>query len=114
MKSTQEPDRAPDIPANENGKYLLCVPAGWETYISREFHELQEGLVARGWTKLVIGELEDTAIVAAIRRARVVLLWEAYELLERNAAALCTDGAFGEAKVKRIVFCDDVHHFIAH
>ena len=25
-------------------KYLLCVPAGWETYISREFHELQEGL----------------------------------------------------------------------
>ncbi|UUM22217.1 hypothetical protein [Mycoavidus sp. SF9855] len=46
----------------ENGMFLLCVPAGWETYISREFYELQQGLVGYGWTKLVIGEVKDAAV----------------------------------------------------
>jgi hypothetical protein len=90
---------------------LLCVPPGWETYISREFHELQEHLVALGWTKLIIGETSDTAIVDAIRRAKIVLLWEAYELLERHAEALCADSPYHP---RRIVFCDDVHHFTSH
>ncbi|HWZ47185.1 MAG TPA: hypothetical protein VNX00_03080, partial [Herbaspirillum sp.] len=66
MSISQESDQIPNFSIKEHGKFLLCVPIGWETYISREFYEIQEGLVAHGWTKLVIGEMEDAAIVAAI------------------------------------------------
>jgi hypothetical protein len=103
-----------DAPIEKNGRFLLCVPSGWDTYISREFHELQEGLAARGWTRLIIGDAEDALVVAAIRRAEVVLLWEAYELLERNAEVLCADAAPDAQRIRRIFFCDDVHHFIPH
>ncbi|CAB5697123.1 hypothetical protein [Enterococcus gallinarum] len=95
-----------------DGIFLLCVPTGWDAYISLEFYELQQGLVGCGWTKLVIDEVEDAVIIAAISRARVVLLWEAYELLERNAAILCDNPR--AAKVKRVIFCDDVHFFTQH
>jgi hypothetical protein len=111
MIASFDDNHVPDTRKKENGMFLLCVPAGWETYISREFHELQEGLSTRGWTKLVIGETSDTAIVAAIRQAKVVLLWEAYELLERNAEVLNNGSA---DNIRRIVFCDDVHHFTSH
>jgi hypothetical protein len=94
-----------------DGTRLLCVPAGWETYISGEFYELQQILVGYGWTKQVIDEAEDAAIVAAIGRAQVVILWEAYELLERNDYALCRYLPPAEARAKRIFFCDDVHYF---
>jgi hypothetical protein len=114
MSTPQEPDQFPNFSIEEDGKFLLCIPIGWETYISREFYEIQEGLVAHGWTKLVIGEMEDAAIVAAIHRAKIVLLWEAYELLERNVTSLCADPAVDESRVRRIFFCDDVHHFTAH
>ena len=36
-------------------------------YISREFYKLQEGLVAHGWTRLVIGEIANA--IAAQRRS---------------------------------------------
>lgn len=98
----------------EHGAFLLCIPAGWENYISLEFHELQEGLVAHGWTKLVIDEDDDKTILASIHHAQVVLLWEAYEFLERNAPALCTDSTFDKRPTKRVVFCDDVHYFNTH
>lgn len=114
MDISQEPDHASHAPASDNGMFLLCVPAGWEAYISREFYELQQGLVARGWTKLIIGEVEDAVIMASIARARVVLLWEAYELLERNVATLCSDSLSDREQTKRIFFCDDVHYFTAH
>jgi hypothetical protein len=104
----------PDALKEESSKLLLCVPAGWETYISREFYELQEGLVAIGWSKLVVDEAEDAVIVAAIHRARTVLLWEAYELLERNTEVLCNASALAEKQSRRIFFCDDVHHFSSH
>lgn len=108
----------PISPATEGGSnveegsndLILCVPTGWEKYISLEFHELQESLVALGWRKLVIGEISDTAIIAAIQQARTVLLWEAYELLERNADVLC-DGSSRRPRSTRVLFCDDVHHF---
>jgi hypothetical protein len=104
----------PDALKEESGKPLLCVPAGWETYISREFYELQEGLVAIGWTKLVVDEAEDAVIVTAIHRARIVLLWEAYELLERNTEVLCNASVLAEKQSRHIFFCDDVHHFSSH
>lgn len=97
-----------------NGIYLLCVPKGWESYISREFYELQQGLVDRGWTRLIIDEVEDTVIVAAIERARIVLLWEAYELLERNSGRLCENSSRTGGQATRIFFCDDVHYFTSH
>jgi len=108
MRLSQKSAQVPDQDA-----FLLCVPSGWETYISREFHELQEGLVAHGWTKLVIGETDDTTILKAIRHARVVLLWEAYELLEHNAVELRNIAASVKEQT-RIAFCDDVHYFTAH
>lgn len=113
MSISQSVGQVPDHFAADQGAFLLCVPSGWETYISGEFHELQEGLVAHGWTKLVIGETEDTTILKAIRRARVVLLWEAYELLERNAAEFCSIAESVKGQT-RIAFCDDVHYFTAH
>lgn len=89
---------------------LLCVPAGWETYISREFHELQQGLVALGWVMLIIDNATDEEIIRAIARADVVLLWEAYELLERNKDSLCKPRSTRPG-CKRLFFCDDVHFF---
>lgn len=114
MDEDQEVTPLLDSPPAGNGMFLLCVPAGWETYISREFYELQQGLVDCGWTKLVIGEVDDAVVLAAIRRARIVLLWEAYELLERNASALCANSLPADGRAKRIVFCDDVHYFTPH
>jgi hypothetical protein len=96
------------------GEWVLCVPSGWDTYISLEFHELHQGLVARGWTRLCIGETEDGEILRAIRTARVALLWEAYELLERNVVSLKMETAADARACKRIVFCDDVHYFTEH
>jgi len=93
---------------------LLCVPSGWENYISREFHELHEGLVALGWTKLIIDQVEDEVILASIYDAKIALLWEAYELLERNSKTLCDNNIIDKEKTKRIFFCDDVHYFTAH
>lgn len=101
-----------DTSLTEEGIFLLCVPAGWDTYISLEFYELQQGLVGCGWTKVVIDEVDDVVIIDAINRARVVLLWEAYELLERNASLLCNNSHSSNAK--RIIFCDDVHFFTQH
>jgi hypothetical protein len=110
----QEPRQTPKPSGAESGNMLLCVPAGWESYISREFYELHEGLVIQGWTKLIIGEVADEIIITSIRRAQVVLLWEAYEFLERTATTLATDSSLAQRHTKRIVFCDDVHYFTAH
>ncbi|MDM8358270.1 glycosyltransferase family protein [Pandoraea communis] len=99
-----------DRPTVKKGQYVLCVPAGWESYISLEFYEMQQTLVSYGWTKLVIGEFDDVVIMSAIHEAQVVLLWEAYELIERNADAL---NAL-PSSIRRMVFCDDVHHFTMH
>ncbi len=59
---------------------------------------------------MVVDSIEDERLIECARQARAVLLWECYELLERRAAscfALPT-------RVKRIVFCDDVHYFSVH
>lgn len=94
------------------GELVLCVPSGWETYISLEFHEIHQGLVAQGWTRLVIGEVDDAVILKAIRQARVALLWEVYELFERNTDSLGTNAHTGPNR--KVVFCDDVHYFTPH
>jgi hypothetical protein len=98
----------------ESGSCLLCVPTGWETYISGEFFEIHAELVKKGWIKLIIDEIGDTELITAIRKADVVLLWEAYEFLERNASILCGDNRHEDVKPKRIFFCDDVHYFTSH
>ena len=92
------------------GDLVLCVPAGWDAYISREFHEIHQRLAALGWTVMVVGEADDRHILKRARSARVLLLWECYEILERY------EQCFAELPrhVKRIVFCDDVHYFTAH
>ena len=110
-RSISYPNIDNSIMEGGNDDLLLCVPTGWETYISLEFYELQEGLMALGWRKLVIGEASDTTIITAIQQARIVLLWEAYELLERNSEILCDSSIPKRVRSKRIVFCDDVHHF---
>ena len=106
-----------------NGAMVLCVPAGWENYISGEFDEIHQALVRRGWIRLVIDEMRDADILARIDTARVVLMWEAYELLERNINVLCPSlpesarsagsGSDSGARIgpKRVFFCDDVHYF---
>ncbi|WP_245964757.1 glycosyltransferase [Trinickia dinghuensis] len=92
------------------GDLVLCVPMGWDTYISREFHEIHRNLVALGWKLMVVGAVEEEQLLESIHRARVVLLWECYELLERHAEPF----AALPHGVRRIVFCDDVHYFSAH
>ena len=94
-----------------NAKYLLCVPDGWDRYISAEFYELHQGLLARGWQCLLIDVIPDAQLLAAIETAEVVLLWEAYELLERHAARLQNRAG---TLPRRIFFCDDVHYFDTH
>lgn len=92
------------------GDLVLCVPPGWNTYISREFHEIHQHLAALGWKLIVAGAIDDDELLASVRRARVALLWECYELLERHAASF--DALPDTAR--RIVYCDDVHCFSAH
>lgn len=89
---------------------MLCVPKGWDTYISREFHEIHRGLVDLGWSLFVVEEVDDKQLLDILHRARFVLLWECYEMLERHWQSLC---ALPE-EVTRVVFCDDVHYFTAH
>lgn len=97
-------------PAAEPGAWVLCVPSGWESYISLEFYEIQQTLVTYGWTRMVIDDVDDAVILSAIRNARIVLLWEAYELIERHADALHEL----PSSIQRMWFCDDVHHFTSH
>lgn len=97
-----------DVPAT--GDLVLCVPPGWNTYISREFHEIHQHLVALGWKLIVADAIDDDELLASVRRARVALLWECYELLERRTASF---DALPKT-VRRIVYCDDVHCFSAH
>jgi hypothetical protein len=92
-------------------KLLLCVPAGWDAYLSGEFSELHESLVELGWSKVVIGNDADADILDAMQRALVVILWEGYEFLERNAYALERQSACSPQRTRRIAFCDDVHSF---
>lgn len=92
------------------GDFVLCAPMGWEAYISKEFYEIQQNLAALGWKLMVVGSVEDERLLDTVRQARVVLLWECYELLERHAESL----ASLPKDVKRIVFCDDVHYFTAY
>jgi hypothetical protein len=96
--------------ANAHGDFVLCVPAGWESYISREFHEIHQHLAALGWKVNVVDAIGDEQILESVHRASVVLLWECYELVERNEASF----AALPKDIKRIVFCDDVHYFTAH
>jgi glycosyltransferase involved in cell wall biosynthesis len=90
--------------------FVLCVPKGWDSYISREFHEIHQNLVALGWTLLVVDELEDERLLEIIRQATLVMLWECYELLERQPDAF----AAIPKHIRRVVFCDDVHFFSDH
>lgn len=92
------------------GDLVLCVPIGWESYISREFYEIHRYLGALGWKVMVVDAIADDRILGSVHRARVVLLWECYELLERNSALF----AALPRDIKRIFFCDDVHYFTAH
>jgi hypothetical protein len=90
---------------------LLCVPKGWENYISCEFQEIHLHLQNLGWKKLIIDEESDDLILEAIRGADIVLLWEAYELIERHEELF-----FGQAdhQQRRVFFCDDPHFFSSY
>jgi len=92
------------------GDFVLCVPKGWDAYISKEFHEIHRGLVELGWMLLIVEETDDKTLRDAIHNARCVLLWECYEMLDRHEQWLSTL----PAGVTRAVFCDDVHYFTAH
>jgi hypothetical protein len=94
----------------KTGDFVLCVPKGWDAYISREFHEIHRGLVDLGWSLYVVEETDDKQLIDILHRARCVLLWVCYEMLERHWQSLC---ALPE-EVTRVVFCDDVHYFTAH
>lgn len=92
------------------GDFVLCVPKGWSAYISREFHEIHQNLVALGWILVTVDETDDEELLAIVREARLVLLWECYEILERQWKSFA---AFPK-HVARVVFCDDVHYFTSH
>lgn len=94
----------------KNGDLVLCVPSGWEAYISREFYEIHRGLVELGWNLEIVDEADERQLMESVHRARVILLWECYELLERHAETF----AALPKEVRRIAFCDDVHYFTAH
>ncbi len=102
-----------DIKINPNSspELVLCVPQGWEAYISCEFYELHLHLVQLGWTRLIIDETSDAEILTALSFARFVLLWEAYEFLERNEERLRHESKFSSSDTHKIFFCDDSHFF---
>jgi len=83
---------------------VLCVPQGWDLYISREFHELHLHLASMGWTTLVIDEVSDADILSFIKNAQVALLWDAYEFIERNENSLLCDTALISCQVKKVFF----------
>lgn len=87
--------------------FVLCLPRGWDTYISQEFHEIHQCLTALGWKSITVGEVEDDELLDIVRQARLVLLWECYEVLERRWESFNAI----PAEITRVVFCDDVHYF---
>jgi hypothetical protein len=96
-----------------DNKLILCVPQGWESYISCEFFEIQSHLVKLGWSKLVIDEISDEYILNSIFKAKVVLLWEAYEFIERNENFFFR--TLPElSDLRKIFFCDDAHYFTSY
>jgi hypothetical protein len=90
--------------------FILCVSKGWDSYISCEFHEIHTELIKLGWKRLVIDEVNDMDILSAIHRAKVVLLWEAYEFIERNELVLMNEPD-SSTTAKKFFFCDDPHFF---
>jgi hypothetical protein len=92
------------------GTFVLCTPKGWGSYISREFHEIHQNLATLGWTILIIDELEDAQLLEIINQATLVMLWECYEILERQPDSF----AALPKHIRRVVFCDDVHYFNDH
>ncbi len=90
--------------------FLLCLPAGWDTYISQEFHEIHQCLIALGWKSITVGEVDDEQLLDIARQARLMLLWESYEVLERRWWSF--DALPKE--IVRVAFCDDVHCFTGH
>lgn len=107
MRDRENGDRTSNDAAPDSEKLVLCVPAGWEKYISLEFHEIQKFLVKCGWLRVVVDEDDDAHILSAISDADVVIMWETYEFIDRNLFKLsCVGNA-----VHRYFFCDDVHYF---
>lgn len=98
------------IDADPNDDLILVVPTGWDSYISKEFHEIHRSLATLGWKLMVVDVASDEQLLESIRRAPSVLLWECYEFIERNSTALTAL----PRNIKRIVFSDDVHYFTAH
>lgn len=94
-----------DVPAK--GGFVIFVPVGWDAYISREFYEIHECLRQLGWKLMLVDGMNDSLLLECARQADIVLLWECYELLERQ------EKSFAELprSIRRIVFCDDVHYF---
>jgi glycosyltransferase involved in cell wall biosynthesis len=90
--------------------FVLCAPRGWDSYISREFHEIHQNLACLGWTIVVVDEIDHEQLFDVIRQARLVLLWECYEILEHLADSF----AALPRRIRRVVFCDDVHYFNEH
>ncbi|MCY0389018.1 glycosyltransferase [Robbsia sp. Bb-Pol-6] len=93
---------------------ILCVPQGWENYISCEFHEIHVKLESLNWEKIVVTGENDFEVFGKIAHAEVVIFWELYEFVERNEKHLLEDYKSTKNSCKKIFFCDDVHYFTTH
>ncbi len=59
---------------------------------------------------MIVESTDSEQLLESIRQARVVLLWECYEIMERYYESF----AAIPNRVRRIIFCDDVHYFSEH
>lgn len=85
------------------------MPEGYENYISKEFHEIHEGLEKHGWRKLTLSESNDEEILASLKWADAILFFEAYDFILKNAKALLENDELSEST--KYFFCDDIHFF---
>jgi glycosyltransferase involved in cell wall biosynthesis len=92
----------------------LCVPRGWDSYISCEFNEIHEQLSKLGWNRIIIDDYTDEEILKKIRISTSIILWEAYEFIERNEGKLKFISEVENPLSKKFFFCDDVHYYSEH
>lgn len=93
---------------------VLCVPSGWESYVSCEFHEIHCELESLNWKKIIVNGENDFEVLDEIACANVVIFWELYEFIERNEKYLLKISNPLKNACKKIFFCDDVHYFTRH
>lgn len=90
---------------------VLCAPAGYDAYISKEFDEVQRNLVRLGWKYAPIDEENGKRTLQQLEGASAILFFEAYDFIQKHRGDLLANEQI--QKTKKFFFCNDIHYHTA-